>query len=281
MKHVIKAFILFAAISIFFVSCKKDEEEYVTSYSDGKVLYERINDTQAVVKKSTGTSSNITIPDSVPMGRAKVAVISINEQAFEGDSKIQTINYGKLINKIGNRAFAQSTLQSITIKSTVSSIGIGVCENCLKLESVTIEKGLLTEIPENAFSVDWVANTQSSALKSLKIGEGIKTIGKMAFWRTNAQIIDIPNSVERIEQSAFFQTGAELITIGTGIKYIGDTAFDRAAAKSIIIKAKSVPEIGFEAFSMFYNPIYVEDSLIDTWKKVLPPYSVLKPISSL
>lgn len=263
----------------FIVSC--EEDEYVTSYSDGSVVYERINDKQAVVNKSLCVSTNITIPDSIPMGDAKVGVVSINDRAFEGDTKIQNINYSRLISKIGDYAFAASSLRSFTIKGTVSSIGVGICEDCLSLTNVNIEKGILSTIPEDAFSVDWEANTKNSALNTLIIPEGIKTIGKRAFWRTNAKRIDIPNSVERIEQGAFCYTGADYITIGTGIKHIGNNAFDRAGAYYIVIYANSVPEIGNEAFNMIYNPIYVKDELVDAWKKVLPFYADVRPLSSL
>ena len=261
------------------ISC--EEDEYVTSYSDGSVLYERLNDTQGVVSKSLGVSANISIPDSVPMGNTKVAVVAINDNAFMGDQKIQSINYGKHLSKIGNSAFAESSIKTITIKGTVSSIGVSVCEDCFDLTSVIIEKGSLTMIPETAFSVDWVVNTRFSALNTLVIPESIKIIGKRAFWRTNAKKIDIPNSVERIEESAFFNTGADYITIGTGIKYIGDNAFHQAGAYFIVINANSVPEVGLGAFDMVTNPIYVKDSLVDAWKKILPYNADVRPLSTL
>lgn len=78
------------------------------------------------------------------------SIITIDANCFEGSS-IETITIPSSVTKIGAYAFYMCpNLKSITIPSGVKTIGVGICKDCNTLEKAEIEYGL-REIPEDTF----------------------------------------------------------------------------------------------------------------------------------
>ena len=116
-------------------------------------------------------------------------------------------------------------------------------------------------------------NTQSSYIKTIKIADGITSIGRIAFSQcSNLTSVTIPNTVTSIGESAFiycpsltsiaipnsvtsmgesaFYNCSSLasVTIGNSVTSIGRTAFHECTSLTSIIIPNSVTSIGYEAF---------------------------------
>lgn len=123
------------------------------------------------------------------------------------------------ITTIGNNAFSDHGLTSITIPDTVTSIGISAFHNCYRLKSVTIGNGLTSigqsafnscfnltsiTIPDNITSINRYTFNSCYALTSVTIGNGVTSIGDYAFaYCKSLTSVTIPNNVSEIGSSAF------------------------------------------------------------------------------
>lgn len=87
---------------------------------------------------------------------------------------LQTITIPSSVTSIGSRAFYGCTsLTSITIPSSVTSIGSSAFYKCSGLTSITI--------PESVTSIDMSAFSYCSSLTSITIPESVTSIGNYAF----------------------------------------------------------------------------------------------------
>lgn len=122
--------------------------------------------------------------------------------------------------KIIGSAFSNCTgLTSITIPSSVTSIGSSAFYGCTGLESVVVEEGNPRYTSENGSNciIDKTTNTLILGIKTTIIPNCVTSIGSSAFdGCTGLESITIPSSVTSIGGSAFFNCKS-LITIN----YIG------------------------------------------------------------
>ena len=120
----------------------------------------------------------------------------------------------------------------------------------LPLTFVTIP-GSIETVGEMAFS--------STAIKTLIIEEGVKTIETGAFLPTQfydsqLESVTIANSVESIERAAFNSSKKlTTLTLGNGIKHIGAYAFSGAILIESITLPESIEKIAEGAFSDCHN----------------------------
>lgn len=144
------------------------------------------------------------------------SIREIGNDAFS-DSKLNSINITSGI-KVGERAFLYSRVTEARI-SGGAKLGKAAFEKCPLLTSVVLEEGVGT-IPERAFA-DCVN------LRSLRIPDTVKTIGRSAFENSGLENIEIPPSVTMIEEGAFAGTSLERIVVPDTVKFIGAGAFSR------------------------------------------------------
>jgi putative surface protein bspA-like len=105
--------------------------------------------------------------------------------------------------------------------------------------------GLMTSIviPNNVIYIEEAA-FEGCSLRTITIGNKVKSIGKRAFFQSKITTISIPDSVENIEDEAFYDNNSlKSITIGTGIKRIGTRAFPSSSDRVCTIKAKTPPNM--------------------------------------
>ncbi|WP_180371859.1 leucine-rich repeat domain-containing protein, partial [Metamycoplasma hominis] len=124
---------------------------------------------------------------------------------------------GKNITEIGNRAFFNSVIQSVTIAGSIKEIGESAFSGCRNIKEVILN-------------------------------EGIEKIGAKAFKYTNIKSITIPGTVKEIGESAFSGCrNIKEVILNEGIEKIGAKAFKYTNIKSITIPG-TVKEIGNRAF---------------------------------
>lgn len=120
--------------------------------------YNVINATDVEVtgRASGNTDTDIVIPATVSDSGTIYVVRSIGDDAFY-DSDLTTVTIGNSVTIIGERAFAENALTSLTIGNSVTTIGKEAFGRNRVLTSVTIGNSVAT-IGERAFSVNDLAS---------------------------------------------------------------------------------------------------------------------------
>ncbi|GHU02157.1 hypothetical protein FACS1894147_03450 [Spirochaetia bacterium] len=140
---------------------------------------------------------------------------------------------------IGNNAFRDNELTSVTIPGSVTTIGEGAFKDN-KLTGVTISNGVTT-IGESAFS--------NNELTGVTIPGSVTTIGEGAFKDNKLTSVTIPGSVKTIEWESFKDNKLTSVTILNGVTTIGWSAFANNELTSVTIPS-SVTTIGEKAFGV-------------------------------
>ena len=103
---------------------------------------------------------------------------------LSGCTKLETLEIGNGITKIGNRAFQQTNITSIAIPDSVTVIGKQAFNRCTSLKEVNIPKNSKLEtIGDGAF--------YDTRVLKMYLPGGVKTLGSGAFQRTPVEIYDM------------------------------------------------------------------------------------------
>ena len=178
------------------------------------------------VGRNLDASGNITIP----------ATIVYNGQTYT-------------VTSIGNRAFANCHITSVTIPDSVTSIGNYAFSHCTDLTSVTI--------PDSVTSIGGYAFGGCSSLTEVTIPDSVTVIDSGTFIEcTDLTSVDIPDGVTSIGNGAFSRcSGLTSVDIPDSVTSIGDRAFrDCNSLKSITFEG-TVPE------NLGYSPFYDCDAV--------------------
>ena len=130
---------------------------------------------------------------------------------------------GNSVTTIGNYAFQDNALTSVTIPNSVTSIG-GAAFSANALTSVTIPNSVTT-IGSAAF--------YNKDLTTVTIGSSFTSIGNTAFEANALTTVTIPNSVTSIGEGAFYDNALTTVTIPNSVTTIGDYAFEANALTSV------------------------------------------------
>lgn len=173
------------------------------------------------------------------------------------------------IRRIGEFAYARSSLNKVRIPEGVEEIGYAAFYHCDELTDVVIP-GSVKEIGVSAFDkTPWLSGWKSNAGESgefLIVGDGIllayrgtggavsipdsvKMIGPEAFkGLSSVESVQIPGSVSVIGEGAFEDcVNLTSFSGGEGVRQIRDRAFAGCPIKTVTIPA-SVEQIGLRAF---------------------------------
>ena len=217
---------------------------------------------------------------------ASIVSSSNDSSYFTGLSGEFVIN--SEITSIGKYAFQFADLSSITIPSSVTTIGYEAFYGCTSLTSITIPNSV-TSIWEQAFSgctglisivvdennsvydsrnnCNAIIRTQTNTLiagcKNTVIPASVTTIGYAAFYYCKSLTsITIPNSVTSIGDYAFYYCKSlSSITIPNSVTSIGDDAFMRCDFLTSITIGSGVTSVGDSAF---YNCIKLKEVIIES-----------------
>jgi hypothetical protein len=197
--------------------------------------YTTNTDDTLTLTKYTGTDTVVVIPTTNADG---MTVTVIGQGAFL-DAGLTSVTIPDSVASIGTRAFGGNDLTSVTISTSVTNFGNNPFYLCTNLTNITVEAGN----PDYS-SVDGVLFGQNqTVLVQFPCGlEGSYTV---------------TNTVTDISQGAFYGCASLTnVTMTNGVTNIGMNAFNASGLTSVIIPA-SVTNIGEAAFAFCSNLTYV------------------------
>jgi len=188
----------------------------------------------------TGT---IEIPASVEYEGTTYAVTGIEDYAFYR-SKVTSVTLPTTITSIGAYAFYNCTsLNGLTLPSRVTSIGNNAFNGCTSLSELVIPSGV-TSIGDYTF-------TGCGILASVTLPEGITSIGSYAFHECKALAeITIPSTVTSIGEHAFSACDAlTSLVVPEGVTTIRQYTFYSCDNLTSVILPETLTSIEGYAFA--------------------------------
>ena len=234
----------------------------------GEFLFTSVGNNTWRLDKYTGSRTNVYIPSMYNNG----TVIEINEEAFSGNTSMQTLVIPDTVTSIGARAFSGCVnLTSVTVSKNITSIGEDAFDGCTQITNATMPTVAIDYIPQNNITtVILTGGTKISAwafenctgLKSVTIPESVTSIGIYAFYGCTGLTEINWNAVSVADLSsssnAFYNAGTAgegiTVTFGESVQKIPAYLFcvDDSSycpnIKSVTI-SDSVTSIGDSAFS--------------------------------
>lgn len=258
-------------------------------------------------------------PDEASLTTEKLMKMIFNH--YEGDIIIpETVVLNELtyrVERIGDDAFAHSSLKSVIIPESVTSIGEGAFKDCSKLESITIPDSV-TSIGDLAFlgcdsliskvemceeiigGIKYLLYCNRTAKIIEESGNNtgdviipasvvfnaityrVTSIGARAFrQRDKLESITIPNSVTSIGERAFeLCSSLTKIAIPNTVTSIGEHAFDYCSKLTSIIIPDNVNTIGKGTFSWCFSlpKIHIPNSVTSIGDQAFETCTSLKSI---
>lgn len=224
----------------------------------GNVAYADTIKIPQAVKDSLGTTYNVTaIGQKAFFGCSGLKSVeisaniqSIGSYAFSGCSGLKEINLPQSLDSIADYAFYSCKgLTEIVVPANVKTLGSKVFASCSALQNVTIPGSVVSFGSETPFAdcpniaalnVDcqeipgWF--TDMASLKTLTLGDNVKTIGQKAFYGCSGLTsVVLPEGVESIGGFAF--AGCRNLTsvnIPASVKEVGNDAFYGCSALSAV-----------------------------------------------
>ena len=166
----------------------------------------------------------------------------LTDNAFNGASALKTVNFAEGLEVIENNAFYGSGLETVTLPSTVKSLGIGAFSNSTKLKTITLPEGL-TSLGDQAFY-------KCTALEQAKFPSTLESIGNATFYECKAlNGITFPTAIKSINDNAFYGcTSLTSIMWPEALTSINNNMFYGCSALADIKLHDGITFIGKSAF---------------------------------
>lgn len=170
-----------------------------------------------------------------------------------------TIN-GLTVTRIGNFAFNNKGISSVTLPSTLRYIGESSFTNNMALTSITFPNGLETidrfafisfqgtsiTIPDSVTDIGDFA-FYSASIQSINLSNGITVLKSNAFQYTALQSLVIPEGIEEIKAGAFANTSSlTSVTLPNSLELIEGNAFANSALSTMQLPVLPPITLGFE-----------------------------------
>ena len=192
-----------------------------------------------------GSLKSATIPSNVR---------SIGDNAFSYCKSLESIDFPENLEFIGQYVFnGCEKLVSVSIPLNVNSIGTGAFAYTASLSSFTVDgRNEVYDSRQNCNAIiETFTNTLIAGCKTTKIPDGVKVIGKNAFYYCQSlESIVLPTSITKIDEYAFYECESlKSATIPANVRYIGDNAYGYCKSIDFVESLVEVPfEVGNNVF---------------------------------
>ncbi len=202
------------------------------AYTSGNYEY-TITGGTALITEYKGSETIVDIPDYLN----SYAVTGIDYMAFFNKTSIQYVTVPSSVTAIGDYAFCKCTsLKSITILGPVTKLGDDVFRECSNLTDVKLPDSLTTLGPRTF--------EYCTGLSSITIPDGVTIIGSGVFDHcTSLSSIALPESLEVIGDRTFRGCGFTKFEIPLGVTLIGQRAFYECKKLTSLSIPESVEDI--------------------------------------
>ena len=218
--------------------------------SYGSFAFTGVTNTSHILKKGTSTST-FSINQVYASAVRKIELgrnAQIDDYAFNYCYSLASVTIPSSVISIGTYAFQDCrSLASITIPSGVTSISSSAFQDCYSLSSIAIPSGV-TSISQYAFNY-------CQSLSSIAIPSGVTSINQYAFqYCQSLASVAIPSGVTSIVGYSFqYCYSLSSVTIPSGVTSISNSAFRSCYSLSSITIPSSVTSISSYAFYNCYG----------------------------
>ena len=211
-RKVVVVFLVFALL------CATLPTAFAEDYTSGDYTYTLDTDGNATITKFTGSTADLTIPDSLD-GHP---VVEIEGEAFAENTALTSVKLPASLQEMGAWAFKNCTsLKSVFIPKSLdycAGAGDGPCAGCTALDTITFETGVtqiaaglfascpgLTEIviPDTVTTIDECAFSSCKNLEKVTFSPSITSIGYLAFESCPLTSVELPASLQEMSFHVF------------------------------------------------------------------------------
>ena len=194
-------------------------------------------------KREGKYSGDIIIPEKVKGNDGVEYIVASLGESFYGCSGLTSITIPSSVTSLGESCFyGCSGLTSITIPSSVTSLGNYCFQGCSGLPSITI--------PSSVTSLGSSCFYYCSGLTSITIPSSVTSLGDYCFYYCSGLTsITIPSSVTSLGNYCFYYcSGLTSITIPSSVTSLGNYCFEGCRGLTSITIPSSVTSLGFCCF---------------------------------
>lgn len=193
-------------------------------------------DGRTLVQFPTGRGGHYSMPNEVE---------AVKQSAISGCVNLTGLTLSNRLTKINDFMFCGTGFSTLSIPSSVTSIGTNAFEMCGNLSSITVP-GNVSMVGANAFSC-------CGNLRSVTLSEGVVSVGNSAFFNcTSLSSVTLPSSLNSLGAFAFQQCKSlTSITIPRGVSTIKQYTFLYCDNLSSVTLSEGVRVIESEAFNNY------------------------------
>lgn len=137
-------------------------------------------------------------------------------------TNVTSVDVPEGVSTIGNSAFWQSQVRTVTLPSTLTAIEDNAFYSCRKLSVIELPEGLKT-VGEDAFAY-------CTSLTAIELPEGLTALSRGSFKCSGLTSIAFPMTLRAIPEKAFSRTMLTSVEIPDHINEIGASAFEACPA---------------------------------------------------
>ena len=240
-----KGFVMLVVLMLMTTSSAMAQEAKFEVIDGYRYLLDSDTKTATLVPKTDGKySGDIIIPEKVKGNDGvEYIVASLVASCFKDCSGLTSITIPSSVTSLGDYCFSNcSGLTSITIPSSVTSLGASCFEWCSGLTSITLPSSV-TSLGASCFYF-------CSGLTSITIPSSVTSLSESCFCGCRGLTsITIPSSVTSLGEACFLSCrGLTSITIPSSVTSLGASCFEWCSGVTSITIPSSVTSLGDHCF---------------------------------